>query len=61
VPRDQQQMRAQGDVERSRERRVSALKDLVQHRAYEVPAEDVAASIIRGVFVIGLATAARPN
>lgn len=60
MPRDRLQARAQNEHERSRERRISALRDLVRHRAYEVPAEDVAASIIRGVYVSGLA-AARPH
>ena len=59
MTRDQEHRRTQSDSERSREYRVSLLKDLVDHRAYDVPAEDVAACIIRGVLVPGLAVPGR--
>lgn len=36
----------------SRGRRVVALKDLVEQREYEVPAEDIADSIIRDAIVV---------
>ncbi len=49
---EDQQQRADRDPTGSRERRVSALKDLVADRGYDVPAEDVAASIIRDAIVI---------
>ncbi len=50
--RDQQKDRADRDPTGSRERRVSVLRDLVAERDYDVPAEDVAASIIRDAIVI---------
>ena len=49
---DQQKSRADRDPTGSRERRVNVLKDLVAERGYDVPAEDVAASIIRDAIVI---------
>lgn len=49
---DEQSSRAERDLTGSRERRVSVLKDLVAERGYDVPAEDVAASIIRDAIVI---------
>ena len=49
---DQQQSRVDRDPTGSRERRVDVLKDLVAERGYDVPAEDVAASIIRDAIVI---------
>jgi len=52
VARDQQQSRADRDPTGPRERRVDVLKDLVAERGYDVPAEDVAASIIRDAIVI---------
>jgi len=52
VARDQQQSRLDRDPTGSRERRVDILKDLVAERGYDVPAEDVAASIIRDAIVI---------
>jgi anti-sigma28 factor (negative regulator of flagellin synthesis) len=45
----------------SRRRRVTALRDLVEHRAYDVPAEDVAASIIRDAIVIASPWPTQPN
>jgi hypothetical protein len=52
VARDQQQSRVDRDPTGSRERRVDVLRDLVAERGYDVPAEDVAASIIRDAIVI---------
>jgi hypothetical protein len=52
VARDQQQSRADRDPTGSRKRRVDVIKDLVAERGYDVPAEDVAASIIRDAIVV---------
>ena len=52
MARDQQQTRVDRDPTGSRERRVIVLRDLVAERGYDVPAEDVAASIIRDAIVI---------
>jgi anti-sigma28 factor (negative regulator of flagellin synthesis) len=52
VARDQQQDRADRDPTGSRKRRVNVLRDLIADRGYDVPAEDVAASIIRDAIVI---------
>lgn len=54
-----QQDRADRDPTGSRERRVNVLKDLVADRGYDVPAEDVAASIIRDAIVIAAPTPQR--
>jgi hypothetical protein len=56
VARDQQQSRVDRDPTGSRERRVDILRDLVAERGYDVPAEDVAASIIRDAIVIASPT-----
>ena len=52
MARDQQQARVDRDPTGSRERRVIVLRDLVAERGYDVPAEDVAASIIRDAIVV---------
>lgn len=52
MARDQEQTRFDRDSTGSRERRVHILRDLVAERGYDVPAEDVAASIIRDAIVI---------
>jgi hypothetical protein len=52
VATDQQPDRADRDPTGSRECRVNVLKDLVADRGYDVPSEDVAASIIRDAIVI---------
>lgn len=57
----QQPSRRDADETGSRKRRVTALRDLVEHRAYEVPAEDVAASIIRDAIVIASPSPDRSN
>ena len=59
MARDQQQSRVDRDPTGSRERRVDVLKDLVAERGYDVPAEDVAASIIRDAIVIAPPTRQR--
>ncbi len=56
---EQQQSRADRDFTGSRERRVDLLKDLVAGRGYDVPAEDVAASIILDAIVIASPTPPR--
>lgn len=55
---EHKQSRADRDPTGSRRRRVHALRDLVAGRGYNVPAEDVAASIIRDAIVV-VATAPR--
>ena len=52
MPKDQQPSPVDRDPTGSRERRVDVLRDLVAERGYDVPAEDVAASIIRDAIVI---------
>jgi hypothetical protein len=52
VARDKQQSRVDRDPTGSRVRRVNVLRDLIAERGYDVPAEDVAASIIRDAIVI---------
>jgi hypothetical protein len=52
VNRKDPQSRADRDPSGTRKRRVTALRDLVLQRVYDVPAEDVAASIIRDAIVI---------
>lgn len=51
---------ARNDPAGLRERRVTVLKDLVEKSAYEVPSEDVAASIIRNAVVIGAPSPSTP-
>jgi hypothetical protein len=58
VSRQDSRSRADRDVTGTRERRVTALRDLVMQRAYDVPAEDVAASIIRDALVVAAPTPA---
>jgi hypothetical protein len=52
VSRQDSESRADRDVTGTRKRRVTALRDLVIQRVYDVPAEDVAASIIRDAIVV---------
>jgi len=59
VRREDPQSRADHDPTGTRKRRVTALRDLVMQRVYDVPAEDVAASIIHDAVVI--AAPARPR
>ena len=53
--------RADRDVTGTRRSRVTALRDLIMQRAYDVPAEDVAASIIRDAIVVAAPAPARPH
>jgi hypothetical protein len=52
VAKDQQYDGADRDPTGSRKCRVNVLRDLIADRGYDVPAEDVAASIIRDAIVI---------
>lgn len=52
MSREDLQSRADRDPTGTRKRRVTALRDLVMQRGYDVPAEDVAASIIRDAIVV---------
>jgi hypothetical protein len=52
VSRQDSKSRADRDVTGTRKRRVTALHDLVTQSGYDVPAEDVAASIIRDAIVV---------
>ena len=52
MSRQQEQDRADRDPTGSRQSRVVALRDLVKRSVYEVPSEDVAASIIRDAIVV---------
>ncbi len=57
----EQVSRRDADETGSRKCRVTVLKDLVEQRAYDVPGEDVAASIIRDAIVIAAPAPPRPN
>jgi hypothetical protein len=61
VSRHDPQSRAERDPTGSRKRRVTVLRDLVMHRVYDVPAEDVAASIIRDAMVVAAPASLRPD
>jgi hypothetical protein len=61
VSREDPQSRADRDPTGTRKRRVTALHDLVMQRVYDVPAEDVAASIIRDAIVVSAPAPARPH
>ena len=50
--REDPQKRTERDPTGTRKRRVTALRDLVTQRVYDVPAEDVAASIIHDALVV---------
>ena len=52
MSRQEPKSRTDRDVTGTRKRRVTALRDLVMRRAYDVSAEDVAASIIRDAVVV---------
>lgn len=52
MSRSQSQSQADRDPTGSRRRRVTALRDLIAQRVYDVPAADVAASIIRDALVV---------
>ena len=59
MSRQDPKSRADRDVTGTRKRRVTALRDLVIQRVYDVPAEDVAASIIRDAIVVTAPVSAR--
>ena len=59
MSRQDSRSRVDRDVTGTRERRVTALRDLVMQRAYDVSAEDVAASIIRDAIVVAAPAPAR--
>ena len=59
MSRQDPKSRADRDVTGTRKRRVTALRDLVIQRVYDVPAEDVAASIIRDAIVVTAPVPAR--
>lgn len=46
TPSDEQRTGIADDAERGEDQRLETLKDLVRRRAYDVPAEEVAARII---------------
>jgi hypothetical protein len=56
VATDKQPSPAERDSTGPRKSRVNILKNLVAERGYDVPAEDVAASIIRDAMVIASPT-----
>jgi len=59
VSREDPQCRADRDPTGTRKRRVTALRDLVMQSVYDVPAEEVAASIIRDALVVSAPAPAR--
>ena len=61
VSPEQPQSTQEHDPTGSRKRRVTALRSLVEQRAYDVPAEEVAASIIRDALVAAAPEPARPH
>jgi hypothetical protein len=52
VSRREPQSRTDQDPTGTRKSRMTALRDLIMQRVYDVPAEDVAASIIRDAIVV---------
>lgn len=58
-----QDRNVQGDRDHtgSRKQRVTVLRDLIKERGYDVPAEDVAASIIRDAIVVATPASGRPD
>ena len=61
MSRQDPESRADRDVTGTRKRRLTALRDLVTQRVYDVPAEDVAASIIRDAIVVTATSPSRPH
>jgi hypothetical protein len=59
VSRQDTKSRADRGPTGTRQRRVTALRNLVMQRVYDVPAEDVAASIIRDAIVVAAPAPAR--
>jgi anti-sigma28 factor (negative regulator of flagellin synthesis) len=61
VSRQDRTSQRERDHTGSRKQRVTALRDLIKDRGYDVPAEDVAASIIRDALVVSAPAAGRPD
>jgi hypothetical protein len=61
VSRQDRTVQRDRDHTGSRRRRVTALRDLIKERGYDVPAEDVAASIIRDAIVVTAPAAVQPD
>ena len=59
MSRAQSQSQEDRDPTGTRKRRVTALRDLVMQSVYDVPAEEVAASIIRDALVVSAPAPAR--
>ena len=59
MSREHPKSRTETDPTGTRRRRVHVLRDLILLRAYDVPAEDVAASIIRDAIVVSTPAPAR--
>ena len=59
MSRQDTKSRADRDPTGTRQRRLTALRDLVMQRVYDVPAEDLAASIIRDAIVVAAPAPAR--
>jgi hypothetical protein len=61
VSRQDRNVQRERDHTGSRKQRVTLLRDLIKDRGYDVPAEDVAASIIRDAIVVAAPSAGRPD
>ena len=61
MSRQDRNVQRERDHTGSRKQRVTALRDLIKDRGYDVPAEDVAASIIRDAIVVAAPSAGRPD
>jgi len=61
VSRQDRTSQTERDHTGSRKQRVTALRDLIKDRGYDVPAEDVAASIIRDALVVAAPSAGRSD
>ena len=61
MSRQDRNVQRERDHTGSRKQRVTVLRDLIKDRGYDVPAEDVAASIIRDAIVVAAPSAGRPD
>ena len=61
MSRQDRSVQRERDHTGSRKQRVTALRDLIKDRGYDVPAEDVAASIIRDALVVAAPSAGRSD
>jgi hypothetical protein len=61
VSRQDRNVQGDRDHTGSRKQRVTVLRDLIKERGYDVPAEDVAASIIRDAIVVATPASGRPD